>query len=307
MKEIKELTPEQESKIPEYVEKWQKIGHCTDKFTQERAESIIHQLQTKVLGQEPTPVIVCENPREAYNLACAYLEAEGKEVSLDEKFNDRPGFVTPYLDGSYSASIFSFYDFFINETDVEIPQDLLVKYLVWQSTAELGFIYPLDNVCVVSQKPKTIKTNEQGFHCDGGPALEFYGDVPPLYSLNGVTVDEYLACTPAGQLSLEYYKTIQNADVKMEFVRKFGVERMLELGKPIDTFKNYNEEWWTKSQYELVDMAIIYPNIPYAPHLKMLNQTTGVWHVEAVSPQCHTIEDALKERFGGEYEIAKIA
>jgi hypothetical protein len=303
----KELTTGQEAQIPAYVSKWEKIGHSTEKFTQERAENIIWPLQERVLEQKRTPVIVVDNPKEAYNLACAYLEAEGKEVSLDERFNNRDGFVTPYLDGSYSSSVFSFYDFFLSETDVEIPQDLLVKYYIWQATSELGFIYPLDDVCIVSQKPKTIKTNERGFHCDGGPALEFYGNVPPLYSLNGVTVEEYLAVTPSEQLSLDYYKTLKNADVKMEFVRKFGVERMIELGKPIDTYKIYNEEWWTKSQYELVDMAVIYENVPYAPHLKMLNQTTGIWHVEAVSPECNSIEDALRERFGGDYEIAKIA
>jgi galactitol-specific phosphotransferase system IIC component len=31
----------------------------------------------------------------------------------------------------------------------------------------------------------------------------------------------------------------------------------------------------------------------------MLNQTTGIWHMEAVSPNCKTIGEALNERFGG--------
>jgi hypothetical protein len=40
----------------------------------------------------------------------------------------------------------------------------------------------------------------------------------------------------------------------------------------------------------------------------MLNQTTGIWHVEAVSPQCRTLKDAIKERFGGrEMKIVAIA
>jgi hypothetical protein len=46
-------------------------------------------------------------------------------------------------------------------------------------------------------------------------------------------------------------------------------------------------------------MNHLFEGINYAPHLKMLNQTTGVWHVEAVSPSCMSVADAIKDRFGG--------
>jgi galactitol-specific phosphotransferase system IIC component len=46
-------------------------------------------------------------------------------------------------------------------------------------------------------------------------------------------------------------------------------------------------------------MKKLFVGVKFAPHLKMLNQTTGVWHVEAVSPRCRSLQDAIKERFRG--------
>lgn len=40
----------------------------------------------------------------------------------------------------------------------------------------------------------------------------------------------------------------------------------------------------------------------------MQNQSTAVWHMEALSPACRNLKDALKERFGGrEMKIVSIA
>jgi hypothetical protein len=83
----------------------------------------------------------------------------------------------------------------------------------------------------------------------------------------------------------------------MEFIRKVGIERMLSFGSKLDTYENYDNEWWTNSEYELHDMNCLFPGVDYAPHLKMLNQTTRVWHVEAVDPRCKTLEDAINFRF----------
>jgi hypothetical protein len=63
-----------------------------------------------------------------------------------------------------------------------------------------------------------------------------------------------------------------------------------------------------KSQYEVWDLKALFPGLEYQPFVKMLNQTTGIWHMEAVSPNCRNLKDALKERFGGrDMEIINIA
>jgi hypothetical protein len=116
--------------------------------------------------------------------------------------------------------------------------------------------------------------------------------------------------TPAEKLDINFFINEKNADIRTEFVRKYGIDRMVSMGQDIDTYKKYKNEWWTKSQYKLINMAFAYEGLSYCPHLYMLNQTVpGVYHVEAVSPKCKTIQDALNERYSiniSEYDIVDI-
>jgi len=64
---IESLTPEQEAKIPLYIEKWVNIGISTEPFSQSEAESIVWNFQTEILKQAKTPVVVCDNPVDAWN------------------------------------------------------------------------------------------------------------------------------------------------------------------------------------------------------------------------------------------------
>lgn len=344
MKEkISELTEAQKAKMPEYVKKWIAIGNNTDRLNYDRTLDIITNVQVHILGKKAVPVIIFNNPMEAW-VACNYA-IHGHGVNelkqcVDDFFNGKKpswklsSYVSPYLNGAFSAPTFAFYDFFKYELGVDFDaagtpvenakqeegaeKKLSVDalYEIWKSTSELGLIYPINDVkgtvqdmCIVSEKPTLIKLNENNvIHCDGGPALEYagYGDVR-IYALNGVTVPDWLALTPSHKIDVKRIHEIKNADVKAEFVRKIGVERLLDMGKKIDSHEKYNDEWYAKSEYELWDMHSLFPNVEYAPHLKMLNQTTKIWHVEAVSPDCKTIPDALKDRYGRNVQIIGIA
>ena len=283
----------------------------------------MNDVQEYLLQKPRTPIILVDDPIEAW-IACHFAN-EGTPVNeimgkVDEFYatpkKDRiklESFSTPYLVGSFDASIWSFYDYCQQVLGVDY-REKTENFAIWKATSELGMIFPFDHVCIVSQKPTTIKLNENRVaHCDGGPAIEYAGRGNgktniKIFMLNGIRVPEWLAVTPSGNLSDKDYSQLENADQKMEFVRKFGVERMLGMGKKIDSYEKYNKEWWTRSQYELWDMHCLFEGVPYAPHLKMLNQTTGVWHVEAVSPDCITLEDAVKERMLGlDFDIQAIA
>lgn len=297
MSKIESLTPEQTAKLAVYADKWIAIGRDTTSLPLEEVTKIIHKYQTELLQTKTTPVVIFKNPKEAW----AFIQ---KHTGSTESF------VFPYQDGSFFSHVFSFYDFFLSENLVKIDEELQRKFNVWSDTAKLGLIYPLDDICVVTDKPFKIATNSQGrLHCEDGMALQYDGW--GFYSLNGITVPEYLVMTPSEELSMDFFKKETNADIKAEFVRKYGVERMLDLGKKVDTYENYDQEeqsWWWKSEYELHDMAVLFEGLEYQPYLKMKNQTTGIWHVEAVSPSCRTLVDAIKERFGGkEMKIIAIA
>lgn len=320
---ITELTQEQKDQCPIYAQKWIDIGISTNRIEYSRALDIVNDVQEHLLQKARTPIILVDDPIEAW-IACHFAN-EGTPVNeimgkVDEFYatpkKDRiklETFSTPYLVGSFDASIWSFYDYCQQVLGVDY-REKTENFAIWKATSELGMIFPFEHVCIVSQKPTTIKLNENRVaHCDGGPAIEYAGRGNgktniKIFMLNGVRVPEWLAVTPSGNLSDKDYSRLENADQKMEFVRKFGVERMLGMGKKIDSYEQYNKEWWTRSQYELWDMHCLFEGVPYAPHLKMLNQTTGVWHVEAVSPDCITLEDAVKERMLGlDFDIQAIA
>lgn len=186
------------------------------------------------------------------------------------------------------------------------------KLCLWLTLSEsTGWWQPFENICFMCERPSVQLVNERGqLHCETGPAL-VCRDGWEIYSLNGVIVPKSLVLTPAEDLSIDFFTQEKSADVKAEFVRKYGVERMVEMGKVVDTYENYPDQtsysWWWKSQYQLVNMGFAF-DIDYQPYLKMINQTTDIWHMEAVSPACRTLKDAIKERFGGrEMKIVAIA
>jgi hypothetical protein len=311
---IDKLTPEQEAKMPEYVQKWIDIGTNTSRLDPVRTRKTIDQYRALINRPVDVPLIILNNPLEAW-AACHLLtnfgvQLEDLNAELDDVFNgnpkryDIPAAQLPWQSGSFFAATFSFYDFMFEEVGVEIDAELYTKYKTWEATSQLGCIYPMEEYTIVSEKPTEIYLNsENRLHRDGGAALTYAGrgDLK-VYSLNGVRVPEYVAVTPEEKLDLEYYKTITNADVKAEFVRKAGIERFKSLGKLLDTYQNYEGaeyEWWHKSQYELWDMEAIFDGLSSAPYLSMVNQTTGIFHFEGVSPDCQDLASAIKQRLGG--------
>jgi hypothetical protein len=315
MKKIESLTEEQKAKFKDYVKKWIDIGIQTDRFDQAKAEKIVNNFRECAKLGTGVPTIVVDNPLEAW-VCCALLvqkvpvqdlkaEMELVFTAGNPKKWTIPKASLPYQTGSFFSASFAFYDYMIEELKVPLEKDIWIKYKQWEATSQLGCIYPFPEATIVSQKPTTVKLNENNvLHSDGSPALEYagHGDIR-IYCLNGVRVPQYLAETPAEQIDISLYNQEKNADVKAEFLRKVGVERFIAAGEVKDSYEKYPKtkeySWWHKSQYQLIDMASIFVNIPYVPYLKMLNQTTGIWHMEAVSPACKTISAALKERFGG--------
>ena len=321
MEKIEKLTKEQEAKIPEYVDKWINVGINTDRLDPVPTKKTVDMF-LELIGKPSTELLITNNPIEAW-VCCALFEHGVKidqlKTEMKTVFNGNPKkyeipkAYLPYQTGSFFAGVFSFYDYMIEELEVEIDAELYVKYKKWEQTSQIGCIYPLDGLTVVCEKPTVIHFNENKvLHKDGAAALEYAGEGDfKIFALNGVTVPEWLAVTPEEELDISRYNEITNADIKAEFVRKVGIERFLEKGTLKDSYTNYNGkeyDWWHKSQYELWDMQNIFNGLPYAPFLKMVNQTTGIWHMEGVSPQCNTVHDAIKERFNGhDFVIDEIA
>jgi len=323
MKEkITELTAEQIAKMPEYVDKWIGVGTDTARLDYARTKKTIDNYRKLIGKSTDAHLMIVQNPIEGWvasalalqNVAFEDLAEEMKLVfNGNPKKRSIPKATTPWQTGSFFAASFSFYDYMLEVVGVEFDAELWAKYKVWEATSELGCIYPLDHITIVSEKPLQIHLNESRvLHCDGGPALQYdgLGDMS-IYSLNGVSVPQWLAETDAEKIDISQYHSISNADVRAEFVRKIGIERFINQGTLVDCYSNYDNnthDWWHKSQYELYDMNKLFDGLAYAPYLKMTNQTTGIYHMEGVSPACRTVQQALQERFGGrDFVIMDIA
>ena len=118
----------------------------------------------------------------------------------------------------------------------------------------LHWWFPYKGAVLISERPIRLNVNESGqLHDENQKAIE-YSDGWGFYYLNGVSVPEKLVTTPTEKLSVDFYKKEKNADIKAEFIRKFGVERMLDVGKKIEvreTLKIANSE--TTGNHHLVE------------------------------------------------------
>jgi hypothetical protein len=80
----------------------------------------------------------------------------------------------------------------------------------------------------------------------------------------------------------------KNAEVRMQYIKKLGVDRLKSHGKLIDK----------RGVYQLIDMAKLFEDISYAPYLFMVNPSTGETHAEGVAPECKTVQQAINWRAG---------
>jgi len=328
------LTPEHEAQLKPWAEKWiaNALQTRTEPLSFEEIERIKDAVEHMYKAANLTPpprsrIVIAPSPFVARFAAgaaswiwhcrkSATYEATSNAIrnATDEATEDATdGFVKAcyalagkgglecakkayklYQGGNMWSAWDSFLSFFKEVVQLDIDYS---KYEGWLYLARhTGFRYVHKEFCIVSELPIKLTVNErnQG-HCDGDHYIK-WRDGTGIYMLDGVRVPEYLAVTPSEQLDIQWYLKQDNADIKAQFIKKYGIERMLEMGKLVDRLDNDPNECVQKSQYELWDMAKIMPAGQYAPYLKMTNQTTGVFHVEGVHPDCRTVIDALEWR-----------
>lgn len=184
---------------------------------------------------------------------------------------------------------------------VSAPQAAVMKYLrevcgvelnvtrELEEQVEFGGVYMYHNHIVICQRPSYIEPMFNGLlHRDGGGVIE-YSDGFGFYALNNVLVPEWLAVGKAEDIDPALFATIDNVDVRREFLRKVGVERVYQKlgGTSIDR----------RGEYELVRIYLG-DRVGMWPYLKMINPSIGVWHLEAVPKDTRTVGEALIWRNG---------
>ncbi len=292
MDKKEKLTPEEEQLLIEFRDRYLKYGLCTDPANRPVAEEAIKQL-TKMLGDDPEKLEFrwYDSPKACHD---AIQEMRG--------ITENPVFFAPRFTGQLEAYWIAYYQF-VREIGVKWDKELQENLDCWDRLCQSTHIFWYTNtVCFMSDRPNVINMVDSVLHKDGGPSIQ-YRDGWSLYSLHGVAVPKWLAMTPAGQVPCEKLTELDNAEVRREFVRKVGYERIChDLGaKVLDevTIPISRGEENFEHTYRVLEL--------HPPHgatwrmLEMLNPSLStadnpIYHLEGIPADCDTVVAALHFR-----------
>jgi len=138
-----------------------------------------------------------------------------------------------------------------------------------------------------------IKTDARGrLHNFEGPACGNIGAPSTyIYAIEGIRLPEWVFNTDPQKITANIILNEENAEIRRILIQKFGITKLLELAKKIDA--NYG--------YELVEIPLQQIGEPgegrlsgfTGSYLVMKNPSTGTMHVEGVSNECQTVEEAI--------------
>ena len=350
MSKITSLTDEQKAKMPEYVKKWIDIGLSTAPTNRERAKELVKDYYSVAGLTPPSVVVFGQSPKQS--MQYTNLMLLDNFDALKAKFGDMPlqealplmikecskkdlkkvnQWNSNFVGGNLWVDWQAFNDFFMNEVGVK---GLEIINPTLKMSEKVGWIFPYNNFVVLTEKPIYIHRNAAGrLHFDGGKCIE-WADGWGFYSLNGVRVSEYVACTEASKLDAKKILGIPNVDERREAVKKLGAANMIaQLGATVldkktivpeapksrkllgveksdNVFKlvqDMNVEAPAQSNtYELLSVNWTNSERRY---LKMSNPSIDAVHIEAVHPSCETVDMALGFRnqdiFGNAWQDKK--
>lgn len=142
-----------------------------------------------------------------------------------KEYTKNPAVVFPYITGAFDSNFFGLYDFMRDEVGVTGYPEL---YDLYRGVMNFGPIYTLENVCIVSDRPrvKIFVDDRHRLHNEDGPAVQ-YCDGYKIYSVGGVRVPEYVIETPE-KITLNDIQDEQNQEVKRIMIDKYGTDKWLK-------------------------------------------------------------------------------
>ena len=297
MAEPDKLTPEQEIRVAEIKEEWKAVALSTERIDRDRCLPIVEKM-CGIIKNDPTPTLFVESPMQG-QIAATILSKEDKrpfkisdlQTEMDEKIaawnkKTKPSYFSYSLWGaqeSYWPPLF----LFCKEIGVKFEDDHAKALEVFSEYCNhCGWLMAFERLAIMSDRPTSFFINENGLHTDGEMAVR-YADGWGVYALNGVRVPKWLAVGDAKKISPAKFAKLDNVEIRREFIRKVGMERIAkELGtKSLDT----------QGDYELL-MIDLGGDTGEWPYLKMKNPSLGCWHLECVEKEAKTVQDAINFR-----------
>ncbi len=289
---ISKLTFEQESQLSIYKDKWLKIGLSTDRIDIVEAKNIGSRLM-KFLGRDKyISTIVMPCPVTAWFAVVMLSELEqqienhkvqinDKTINniIDKALNNNPdlkkSFIHPCLDGSLGWSGWcSFYDYMESCLDCELDDWSILKDIT-----KCGFIWPLNNFVVISDKLSILHMQDGLLHNESGPSWSYTNGLCG-YTISGVAVDEQIVMQPESQ-TLDQITKETNQEIKRIRIERYGWDKyLLEIGAEILDTQHHD---WMESLMKTPDGMTV---------LCTYDPSTGRPYALEVDPSCSTCEEA---------------
>lgn len=177
---IDKLTPEQEAKIPHYVEKYRKIGLDTSPVDKAKAEDAVAKSYDYMKYGRPKFIWADSPIKGAQIAACLANNLDHtKDKPTQEMVREQANKASF---GSFEAYWVSLYDFIASELPVQ--HDNLID-IVKEIVVECGVYWTFQDYCVMTLKPVAIHMKDNKLHNPDGLALE-YPDGTGIFALEGV-------------------------------------------------------------------------------------------------------------------------
>jgi hypothetical protein len=209
MSKIQSLTAEQEAKMPEFAEKWIKIGLDTSRTSPEQFEECFEVVVNlyKASGEDPpSKYTVVESP-----------------IGIG-KICKENSFISNCCYGSFESGWLSNYSFFRDVVGIEIDSRIdgfitLSKYVSW---------WCVYNGCAIfSQKPIEINMRDgRLLHNESGPSIRF-ADGFCVWSIEGHHVTEQIVMRPE-TMTIKQIDSEKNSDIQAIMLERFGWERYID-------------------------------------------------------------------------------
>ena len=174
MSKIQSLTPEQESQLSVYRDKWLKIGLATGPIDFEKAKTSVCKAYRIAGLKEPVNFYKAKSPLDAVRLI----------QSLDPSLSSSV-IVSSMTYGCHGANWLGFYQYFRDVVGIEDCHKLdgLIEL-----ANHCGWLNMYDDTVVFQDRPEYIKFDDQNrLHCEDGPAIRF-SDGYSVYSWHGTRV-----------------------------------------------------------------------------------------------------------------------
>lgn len=216
VKKITKLTKEQIDRMPEFVERWTKIGLDTT-YNEDRAKAAVLKAYKCAGLKEPKNFIFCGSPYAGAVKAAALMTGKPESEVTRKDFHN-----SYFCYGSFEASWLSFYSYFMEVCDV----DCSILEGLFETAKECGWWWPFEDTVIITPKPTLINRDEQGrLHSLTGAAV-LYPDGFGVWAVHGVRVPKDIIEDPSS-ITPERIQKETNAEVRRVMIDKYGKDRYI--------------------------------------------------------------------------------